>query len=58
MAAPRCNNCGRTEKPGTRFCGNCGNQLNGAGMEARRCPHCTSRLRENDRFCTSCGATC
>jgi len=58
MVTPRCQNCGRVEKPGTRFCGNCGTPLAAAGAAFRRCPHCTGKLKDNDRFCPSCGANC
>jgi class 3 adenylate cyclase len=45
-----CPNCGTENRPGRRFCSECGNAL------AIVCPACGAANDPNDKFCGQCGA--
>jgi class 3 adenylate cyclase/tetratricopeptide (TPR) repeat protein len=45
-----CGKCGRSNRPGARFCGGCGSVL------ALRCSSCGAELAADLAFCDSCGA--
>ena len=45
-----CTACGTENRPGSRFCDNCGTPL------ATTCPTCGEPNRSDARFCASCGA--
>jgi VWFA-related protein len=53
-----CPHCGRSLRPGARFCAGCG-QPTGAFSPSRlaapACPHCNSTTRPGARFCARCG---
>ncbi|HET6650860.1 MAG TPA: adenylate/guanylate cyclase domain-containing protein, partial [Candidatus Limnocylindria bacterium] len=44
-----CSACGTENRPGSRFCDNCGTPL------ASACPNCGESNRADARFCASCG---
>jgi class 3 adenylate cyclase/tetratricopeptide (TPR) repeat protein len=44
-----CSNCGTENRPGRRFCSECGNVL------AAACPNCGASNEPTDRFCGNCG---
>src|SRR4029077_13088812 len=44
-----CTSCGTENKPGRKFCANCGAALSAA------CPSCGSANEPGDRFCGECG---
>jgi class 3 adenylate cyclase/Pyruvate/2-oxoacid:ferredoxin oxidoreductase delta subunit/tetratricopeptide (TPR) repeat protein len=46
-----CKSCGDANRPGARFCGNCGKPL------AVRCPACGTESDAARRFCDACGAS-
>jgi class 3 adenylate cyclase/tetratricopeptide (TPR) repeat protein len=46
----RCSSCGADNRPGRRFCSNCGTAL---GVN---CAQCGAASRPGDRFCGACGA--
>jgi len=46
----RCSNCGAENRPGSKFCSECGTGL------ARTCPSCSSPVRPEAKFCDECGA--
>jgi subtilisin family serine protease len=54
-----CSNCGKHNRPGTRFCSACGTELSAAGRDevARPifCTQCGNALRPNAKFCPNCG---
>src|SRR5262245_7358710 len=45
-----CAGCGRTNRPGAKFCGGCGRPL------APRCPSCGTECQPGAQFCDACGA--
>jgi class 3 adenylate cyclase len=45
-----CASCGTSNRPGARFCGECGRAL------VPRCPACGSESHQGARFCDACGA--
>src|SRR5215470_15986799 len=45
-----CNECGKANRAGARFCDGCGRPL------APRCPTCGSESRPEAQFCDACGA--
>jgi len=45
-----CLSCGHENRPGRRFCGNCGGSLQIA------CPSCDAVDEDGERFCGTCGA--
>ncbi len=45
-----CPGCGRTSRPGARFCSGCGTSL------APRCPACDAENEADARFCDACGS--
>ena len=45
----KCLSCGADNRPGRRFCGNCGQAL------SRRCSECGFENDAEDRFCGGCG---
>lgn len=45
----RCGRCGLVSRPGARFCGRCGNSL-----EGNRCGQCGAVARPGARFCALC----
>jgi hypothetical protein len=52
-AAPvsvKCPKCGHENRPGARFCAECGTLLHPGG-----CPRCGAEIVPGDRFCTQCG---
>ncbi|HLY14017.1 MAG TPA: adenylate/guanylate cyclase domain-containing protein [Candidatus Limnocylindrales bacterium] len=44
-----CPNCGATNEPGRKFCGECGTRL------ARLCPNCGTASAQGVKFCGECG---
>src|SRR5215468_2262051 len=46
-----CNECGKANRAGARFCDGCGRPL------APRCPACGSESRPEAQFCDACGAS-
>ncbi|HYA00089.1 MAG TPA: adenylate/guanylate cyclase domain-containing protein [Candidatus Binatia bacterium] len=44
-----CPNCGAANRPGSKFCSDCGSPL------ARICAHCSTPLRPGARYCDECG---
>ena len=46
----RCSNCGAENRPGSKFCSECGTGL------ARTCPSCSTPVRPEAKFCDECGA--
>ncbi len=46
-----CTACGAANRPGRRFCGQCGASLD------RLCPSCGAPNEEGERFCGACGAS-
>ncbi len=44
-----CTNCGTENKPGRRFCVECGSSL------AAACPNCSSPVEAGEKFCGTCG---
>lgn len=60
-----CPHCGKPLRPGSRFCGNCGNSIPGTpspravspkpGPAGYVCPHCNEPVRPEARFCNKCG---
>lgn len=46
-----CQNCGRENRSGTKFCTGCGKPLD----ITRTCPGCGKKLQANNKFCTGCG---
>ena len=44
-----CSNCGTENRPGRKFCSNCGTTL------AIACPNCGAANEPGDRFCGECG---
>ena len=54
QAAPAgapCPKCNTPNPPGTKFCGNCGNNLAG-----QTCPQCKAAVPAGKKFCGECGA--
>lgn len=59
----QCSQCGAENKPGSRFCRQCGNALDVVGKAAeigsapgRFCRACGARNAPHSKFCKSCGA--
>ena len=50
MSGMNCPSCGRSNRPGARFCGGCGSAL------APRCPACGATADTGALFCDACGA--
>lgn len=59
-----CDNCGKTLKPGQRFCVGCGKAVSlmaipqpapAPAPEPRRCANCGAVLPDGARFCCECG---
>ncbi len=50
MAVNRCSACGEENRPGRRFCAQCGSRLE------LRCPACQAVNVPGERFCGECGA--
>jgi len=54
-----CPSCGKMNRPGTRFCTNCGKEIAGAHQPAKVppafCTKCGNPLRPGARFCPNCG---
>src|SRR5262245_37093114 len=46
-----CNECGKANRAGARFCGSCGRPL------APRCPTCGHECKPEAQFCDACGAS-
>lgn len=51
-----CPSCGAKQKPGSRFCNQCGVRIASAAEEETTCPICGAKLPLNSKFCNSCGA--
>ncbi len=49
-AGAPCPKCNTPNPPGTKFCGNCGNNLAG-----QTCPNCKAAVPAGMKFCGSCG---
>ncbi len=47
----QCNRCGHENLPGSRFCAQCGNQLETV------CPVCSAAAPPDARFCSNCGSS-
>ena len=45
----KCSQCGFENKPGKKFCTECGTKL------ALKCPQCNSNIEAGERFCGECG---
>jgi subtilisin family serine protease len=56
-----CPNCGKHNRPDTRFCSNCGIEVRPpAQPEASKphfCRHCGNALRQDAKFCPKCGTS-
>jgi predicted amidophosphoribosyltransferase len=53
----RCSNCGTENRPGLRFCEQCGTPLAAEDEQAlRTCSVCGTHSRDAARFCKQCGA--
>jgi ribosomal protein L32 len=50
----KCSNCGHENRPGVRFCEECGQQLMEA-VPVTACPACGHSNRPGARFCEECG---
>ncbi len=51
-----CNQCGVAQRPGARFCSNCGGTLAATTPALPVCPHCGATAQRLDaRFCPRCG---
>ena len=46
----RCSSCGADNRPGSKFCSECGSPL------ARTCPNCSTAVSPEAKFCAECGA--
>lgn len=46
----RCPKCNSLCKVGTKFCNNCGENL-----ELKKCPHCSTLINSGTKFCQECG---
>lgn len=57
-ATVKCEKCGKTYVTGTKFCSNCGNNLEKipAAPKMKKCPVCESTILDNSKFCSVCGA--
>lgn len=57
-AIVKCEKCGKTHVAGTKFCTNCGNNLEKAPTtpKMKKCPVCESTILDNAGFCSGCGA--
>lgn len=57
-ATVKCEKCGKTYVAGTKFCPNCGNNLEKipAVPKMTKCPVCESTILDNSKFCSVCGA--
>jgi len=52
-----CPKCGSENADGSKFCMNCGENLeNIQDNSVKYCPYCGTQVEENDIFCPSCGA--
>ena len=45
----KCSQCAFDNKPGKKFCVECGTKL------ALKCPECDSEIEETEKFCGECG---
>ncbi len=55
---PTCPSCGNTASGGTKFCPNCGSQMQQAQPVAAvstTCPNCNSTVEAGQKFCSNCG---
>lgn len=57
-ATVKCEKCGKTYVAGTKFCSNCGNNLEKApaAPKMKKCPVCESTILDSSKFCSVCGA--
>lgn len=57
-ATVKCEKCGKTYVAGTKFCSNCGNNLEKilAALKMKKCPVCESTILDGSKFCSVCGA--
>lgn len=49
-----CNNCGKKNKAGAKFCKFCGTAL--IKEEVRFCTECGNKIKPGKKFCSACGA--
>jgi hypothetical protein len=55
-----CSNCGSQNRPGIRFCEQCGNPLSqpqATETTGRFCPNCGQSNTINNNFCSNCGTS-
>ncbi len=50
-----CPTCHKVNKPGTKYCENCGTKLEVAEPQVKTCPSCGTVVQEGTKFCSSCG---
>lgn len=50
-----CNNCGKENPPGSKFCAFCGGPIAPQTHNQNLCPNCGAPLAEGVKFCNECG---
>jgi membrane protease subunit (stomatin/prohibitin family) len=50
-----CPKCGTQNPAGTKFCSNCGNQMQAPQVATVECPACHAQVAQGAKFCSSCG---
>jgi membrane protease subunit (stomatin/prohibitin family) len=50
-----CAKCGTGNPAGTKFCSNCGNQMQAPQPATMECPNCHAQIQAGAKFCPSCG---
>jgi len=50
-----CNNCGKENPPGSKFCVFCGGEIAPKTYNQNVCPNCGTPLAEGVKFCNECG---
>lgn len=50
-----CPKCGTQNPAGTKFCSNCGGQMQAPQVAMVECPACHAQVQEGAKFCSSCG---
>ena len=61
MSQSTCPHCGKPVRPGSKFCGHCGNTISAApaptpeSAAGATCPHCQQPVRPGAKFCSHCG---
>ncbi|HXG64806.1 MAG TPA: SPFH domain-containing protein [Blastocatellia bacterium] len=50
-----CPKCGAANNPGSKFCNNCGAQMQAPQAATVQCPNCKAEVQAGSKFCNSCG---